>query len=515
MNNQLTLETIFSNISKGKFPFLYYGVNQKVFTSLAAVIQPYLLDMAHDKIQGQFLLSKTMLMPMVDTWQVRFHDGFAQNDLIICNQRLYRLHLSTNEQLVIEEDEEQFITEQQQFFIEWHAVEQNLAEFGQLKTNHPILSPADYHSSEWHISPQLLAEIREKNLPVFVLNLQQVENNYQSFINLLPEYKVYYSIKTNPNHEVLQLLYRLGSFFEAVSYAEIDLAFQAGATAEQLLFSAPVKRVQDIEKAHDAGVRLFMADCIMEIDKLAKYAPNSCLILRIKSSDNGAQVKLSSKYGLDSDDVVNLFIYAQKQGLKPYGITFHVGGQNSLVDSWAIMQQKAHDLFAQSKAQSIDLQVLNIGGGFPIQLDANSPHLEEISATLVGTQQSGIDYCAEPGRIIVGNAAKLVCPVVTVAERKDGTWLYIDASIFGSLFMMGFHAFEYRITTDHCHLDVQSYHIASLSCDGRDIIARNVLLPKGIEQNNLLSIDLVGAYSLPIFNVAYAGVSKTEIHYIK
>lgn len=515
--NSPTLKDIFTDIIEQKLTFMYKGSANKIFSLIGKLMNNWMLDMEQHKIHGQFLLAKDDVIPMATSWEVRFSklsNEYDNTSILIYNEKLYKIKLLDSKQIIIREgSSSQLKKEKALFLLNWKEDEDNLAEFTHLKTNQALLSPNDYYNSEWKTNSEILANIIQKDLPGYVLNLDQIKKNYQRFTELLPMYKVYYSIKTNPDLKVLKLLYSLGSSFEVVSYAEIILAFKVGISPEQIIFSAPVKRAYDISEAYKAGIRIFVADCHTEVDKLAKFAPESQLLLRLKSPDSGAKVKLSSKYGMKDKEIIEMFLHAKKEGLVPYGISLHVGGQNEISQSWISMQNNVHQLFAQAKKQGLSLQLVNIGGGFPINLHSEVPDLAEIATTLKGSQHPKLSYCAEPGRIITGDSAKLICPVITVSEREDGTWLYLDASIFGSLFMMGIHAFEYPIRSNHTHLDVKAYNIASLSCDGRDIIGRDILLPKDIQIGHLISFHLVGAYSLPIFNVAYAGVSEVEIYY--
>lgn len=475
--------------------------------------------MAQHHIPARFLLAQDDNVPSIANWEIRFENSFVDLDSdgwLFYGKHCFRVHTEQDNKLQIEREtrEAEAALRQQNFFSAWNAAAERLPDFPHLKTRLHLLAPDDYELNTWYADEAVLAEVRDSGLPAYLLNLAQVEENYRRFIDLLPDYRVYYSIKTNPDPKVLRVLQQAGAGFEAVSFAEVELAFAAGARANEIIFSAPVKRVEDIRQAFAAGIRIFVADCQVEINKLAEHAPGCRLLLRLKTSDQGARVKLSSKYGLDAGQIPALFQRAQNLGLQPYGLSFHVGGQNILHNAWLDMQHIAHRLFAEMATAGITLRLVNIGGGFPIKLDKCVPDLTEIATTLEDSHQPGLSYCAEPGRIIVGDAAKLACPVICVAERSDGIWLYIDASIFGSLFMMGIHAFEYPISTDHCALDVQPYHIASLSCDGRDIISRNTLLPVGISVGHLLFFHMVGGYSLPVFDVAYAGVSPTPTYYI-
>ncbi|GAB6040680.1 type III PLP-dependent enzyme domain-containing protein [Endothiovibrio diazotrophicus] len=505
-------------IAEQRLPFLFRGRASLLFALLGPRLHPWLHALERRRVPASLLLDADDPVPTITPWQVRFCPARVTGgeSMLIVGERVYHLVSALPEEAprLIAADDLSPERERQRFAREWEEAADHLPTLPYLKSRQPQLRPRDYYRGTWRPAPEHLERIRRRGLPGYLLNLDQVASNYRRFAAALPGYTVHYSIKSNPDHRVLTTLHALGAHFEAVSFAEIELALAAGADAGRLLFSAPVKRREDIRRARRAGVPTFVADCAGEIDKLAAEAPGCRLLLRLRSNDRGAQVKLSSKYGAEAEAILPLLRHAQARGLEPYGLTFQVGGQNELPDSWSQLQEVVHELFDQAAAIGIPLTLVNVGGGFPMNMHPEVPQIERIGEALSAGRRPQLRYCAEPGRIIVGDAGLLACPVITVSQRADGCWLYVDASIFGALFMMGVHRFNYPITSDHSHLDVMSYHIASLSCDGEDIIARDRLLPVGIAEGHLLLFHLVGAYSVPVFDVPYAGLSPTEIHYL-
>ena len=76
--------------------------------------------------------------------------------------------------------------------------------------------------------------LRRPDGPCLVVDLDVVRENYQSFAKALPDSRVFYAVKANPEPAVLKLLAELGSSFDCASVAEIDMAFAAGATADRI-----------------------------------------------------------------------------------------------------------------------------------------------------------------------------------------------------------------------------------------------------------------------------------------
>ena len=108
----------------------------------------------------------------------------------------------------------------------------------------------------------------------------------------------------------------------------------AGATAAQLSYGNTIKKQHDIARAFEQGVDLFTFDSEAELAKLAATAPGARVICRTLMENGDALWPLSRKFGCDPDMAKDLLIAAKRQGLKPYGVSFHVGSQQINPRQW-------------------------------------------------------------------------------------------------------------------------------------------------------------------------------------
>src|SRR5215208_1549567 len=69
---------------------------------------------------------------------------------------------------------------------------------------------------------------RREDGPCLVVDLEVVRDNYAKFARALPDTRVFYAVKANPETAVLELLAELGSCFDTASVVEIGLALDAG-----------------------------------------------------------------------------------------------------------------------------------------------------------------------------------------------------------------------------------------------------------------------------------------------
>ena len=101
-----------------------------------------------------------------------------------------------------------------------------------------------------------------------------------------------------------------------------------------MLYSNPVKPPTHIAEAYRAGLWRFSFDSPNELSKIAVHAPGSAVYIRLRVDDQASVFPLSRKFGADPDDAFDLMMLAKGMGLRPYGITFHVGSQCGNPIAW-------------------------------------------------------------------------------------------------------------------------------------------------------------------------------------
>src|SRR5262245_45079981 len=72
--------------------------------------------------------------------------------------------------------------------------------------------------------------------PCLVLDREVVREKYLSFARALPNTKIYYAVKANPETAILGLLVKLGSSFDAAAISEIKGVIAAGGLPENISY---------------------------------------------------------------------------------------------------------------------------------------------------------------------------------------------------------------------------------------------------------------------------------------
>ena len=156
--------------------------------------------------------------------------------------------------------------------------------------------------------------------PCMVMDIDRVETNFRALRDALPLARIYYAVKANPAHQVLERLVGLSSHFDAASIEEVDACIDAGAKPAAISFGNTIKKVSAIKRAHDAGVTMFAFDSQEELAKLASHAPGARVYCRILVENEGAEWPLSRKFGTTIESARELMLEAGELGLDPYGL---------------------------------------------------------------------------------------------------------------------------------------------------------------------------------------------------
>src|SRR5262249_46307741 len=115
--------------------------------------------------------------------------------------------------------------------------------------------------------------------------------------------------------------------FDVASEGEMRHVLAQGVAADRLIFANTVKRPEALEFARGVGVNFVTFDSEAELYKIAKHSPGCRVLARLKVANAGSQVELSLKFGADADQILPLLRKARALGLRPEGVSFHVGSQ--------------------------------------------------------------------------------------------------------------------------------------------------------------------------------------------
>jgi ornithine decarboxylase len=336
--------------------------------------------------------------------------------------------------------------------------------------------------------------------PFLLIDKDKVREKTSLIGRRIKNSRIFYAVKANPDIAILRYLNTLKMNFEIASEGELEIVSSIGVKPSRIISSNPVKSLKFLRMAAIKGICFFSFDSEEEVNKLAEFIPHANVYIRLSVPNEGSEWPLSKKFGVELDEALDLLSYAKDKALNPVGITFHVGSQCTNIYSWNIALDKAKVLWDLAERKGIPLQILNIGGGYPIRYTKQVIGIEAIEKnvnSLIFERFPGdIHVHIEPGRAVVGDAGILVTTVIGKARRGDENWVYLDAGVFNGLMeSVGGIKYSYLVEGSEQARARKDWTIAGPSCDSFDVIDKNVKLPEPTI-GSLMLILSSGAYTV-------------------
>lgn len=237
---------------------------------------------------------------------------------------------------------------------------------------------------------------------------------------------------------------------------------------------------------------------------------------RILTSNEGAEWPLSKKFGCQPEMAGQLIRRAAALGLRPRGISFHVGSQQTDPTQWNSALDEARKLFDGAKAHGISLDLLNLGGGFPSRYQNDVPGYEIYGEAINDALDrhfgdlENVKTIAEPGRGLVGDAGVIRAEVVLISKKEHGDdtrWVYLDIGKFSGLAETMDESIKYRIRTPRDGAPTGPVCLAGNSCDSADILYEHsgYELPLNLQVGDYVYILATGAYTTTYSSVGFNG----------
>ncbi|MBU1208777.1 MAG: type III PLP-dependent enzyme [Proteobacteria bacterium] len=355
---------------------------------------------------------------------------------------------------------------------------------------------------------KLLPLAKKHGTPLFILDHNKIKENYRIFKKHLPQVQCYYAVKANSHPEIIKTLFHEGSSFDVASYNEFMQIYkylkhfeekdQEFFIWDKIIFSNTIKDRETLRKLKRYRP-LVTYDNRDELKKIREHGDTAGLVLRLKVSDTGSQVEMSSKFGAEPGEANHLIRQAFDAGLVVEGLSFHVGSQCTNCDNYTAALAITSDIFHDARKKGFHLKIVDIGGGFPVPYDVQVPKFETLAKIINAECQrlfpEDIEIIAEPGRFMVATAAMLLAEIIGKARREGKIFYYINDGVY--------HTFS-GVVYDHWHPNFTSFGrgkkevcaVVGPTCDSFDKISLSVQLPGNLTIGDYLYTENVGAYSI-------------------
>ena len=348
---------------------------------------------------------------------------------------------------------------------------------------------------------------REHGTPLFVVDHDALRRNYREFRRHLPRVQAYFAVKANPLPEIVRTFYLEGASFDVASMPEFNIVYAniAGMPPKErqdwiwdkIIYANPNKPVETLVELNQYKP-LVTFDNAEELVKIRDHAPQAGVVLRVRVTNTGAMVELSSKFGAAPGEAVDLILLAQKLGLTCEGLSFHVGSQTTNFNNYVEALALCSNIFKEASDRGYrKMNLMDIGGGFPARYDESVKPFRELAKVINNELERlfprEIQILAEPGRFLVANAGYTVSKVIGKAARDGKPSYYIDDGVY--------HTYS-GVIFDHCKYPVRSFRkgptklsaVYGPTCDALDVVSMAENLPE-LNRDDLVYSENIGAYS--------------------
>ena len=362
----------------------------------------------------------------------------------------------------------------------------------------------------WAAESRVADLVVEFGSPLYVYDAGVIEAAYRRVESAFAgaDILLAYSVKANSNLEILKRLKALGAGADIVSHGELHRCLAAGFSPSDVVFAGVGKTEVEMEAALEVGILAFNVESAEELQALGRVAERlgrtAPVALRVNPdivADTPHEYTRTgdgaSKFGIPVDRILDLYRWAADQpSLEVRGIDVHIGSQILDPEPYTRALAQVLDLATEVRAEGINLDFVDLGGGFGVGYEGEDGlSVEDLAAMVVPrVAETGLRLILEPGRFIVGQAGILVTKVLYVKHSGSKTFVVTDGGMTELIrpsHYQGFHRIEPVISREEAAREVVD--VVGPICETGDFLARDRVLQKPA-QGDLLAVQTTGAY---------------------
>jgi diaminopimelate decarboxylase len=323
--------------------------------------------------------------------------------------------------------------------------------------------------------------------PLFLYSMDHVRERFQAMEDAFSAGNplLAYSVKANGNLAILNRLSALGAGADIVSGGELFRALKAGIQPGKILFAGVGKTEEELKAGVEARIYAFNVETTGELHRLDELG-----------EERGARVPFGVRIGLPVPVAVGLYRWASSRTyLRPRGIDVHIGSQITDPAPFKKAFRKVLEVVHLLRKEGIDLEYVDLGGGFGISDHGPGMDIRALSDSLLPlVKGSGLRLVLEPGRFLVGEAGVLLTRVQALKRSGEKTFVITDAGMTELLrpsHYGGFHPIE--AVSESKGREEVVVDVVGPICETGDFLARDRSLPLP-KPGELLAVRNAGAY---------------------
>lgn len=287
---------------------------------------------------------------------------------------------------------------------------------------------------------QLIAIAKEYGTPTYVYHAEKIAEQYGKLQDAFKGHptRIFYACKALTNINILKYLKSLGSCIDCVSINEVKLAFKAGFTKEEILFTPNCVDFDEIIEGTELGVNINI-DNISILELFGNKFGNSYPIcIRINPHiEAGGNYKIStghvdSKFGISIHQMRHIERVVKTTNLHVQGLHMHTGSE---IKDASVFLRGLEVMFEM--ARHFDkLEYLDLGSGFKvpyrddeIATDVISVGKQLTDAVREFEQEYGrpLEIWFEPGKFLVSECGSFVVKANVIKQTPATVFVGVNS----------------------------------------------------------------------------------------
>ena len=355
----------------------------------------------------------------------------------------------------------------------------------------------------------ILELVKKIETPAYIYSKKKIIENVNTLKSGLKRVDslICFSVKANSNLNLLKVLVSEGLGMDIVSGGELRKALLAGCNSKKIVFSGVGKSPVDIEYAIREDILLFNVESESELfvineisKKLGKVTSIAVRVNPDVSPNTHPYISTGlkeNKFGISINDSLNLHKKIKNfKNIRVIGVDFHIGSQITEVKPYIDSLIKIENYIEELRNFNIQLEFLDIGGGFGLMDNSYSFNLGLMLNEIANKLKSfNLKIIVEPGRSIIGNTSFLISKVLYIKKNESKNFAICDAGMNDLLrpaLYKSYHEIVNLSNFPSSDKNLKVFDIVGPVCESSDCF-----FPKksiGLSENDYIAIMNTGAY---------------------
>lgn len=373
------------------------------------------------------------------------------------------------------------------------------------------------------------------NTPCYTIHLDIFEKNCHEVMDAFEEawggrVEYGYSVKTNHDAGLMKYAHaKLGWFIETVSPDELELAFNLGFDAENIIFNGPCKCSKQ-----DALINAIRGGAYVNLDNLDDVSFVCGHVSDIRDASRiGIRVNYNleaecpgettagesvSRFGIDVEnkDFARAVDMLRSAGIEPAGLHMHTSTRSRSAAVFSSLARKAAQLVND---YGLKLHFVDMGGGyFGGQKVEGKPSMEQYAQVITRELKKALNpemttLILEPGASVIATSVTYETSVLSVRDIRGTKIVTMDGTLLHVNPFMAHRNQPYStsLIADYDARPVDEHQIiCGCTCMENDRFADEHSVRR-LEPGDVLSFRFAGAYTMA-FNSNFI-VNPAEVNY--